>query len=234
MDNDSSPDEKEFPGLFEAAAKFSKKEIESSESEEKTKKIEKLLKKSDKDKKDKKEKETKYEALGGDESDEESKLFRSPSKSSKKKTFKFPSTRKEKSREKSREKEDPKEVKDAVDGKDKKKESKIKSKDKDKKEKKSKSGSLTSADDFDLIPIFGVSLGLAVERSRCHDNVNIPQVVRHCIDFLQENLQNEQIYKTEGVKTKLQQLKKSYNNREANGDDLDVPTACSLLKMFLK
>lgn len=35
-------------------------------------------------------------------------------------------------------------------------------------------------------PIFGVALSLAVERSRCHDGVEIPLVVRECIDQIQE------------------------------------------------
>ena len=87
----------------------------------------------------------------------------------------------------------------------------------------------------DVQPIFGVSLGLAVERSRCHDNIKMPMVVRDCIDFLQEHgLQSDQIYKTEGVKTRLQQLKRCYNNRDSQGEELDVPTACSLLKFYLQ
>jgi RalA-binding protein 1 len=65
--------------------------------------------------------------------------------------------------------------------------------------------------------------------------VKIPIVVRDCIDYLQEHgLQSEQIYKTEGVKTRLQHLKKCYNNRESQGEELDVPTACSLLKTYLQ
>jgi RalA-binding protein 1 len=86
----------------------------------------------------------------------------------------------------------------------------------------------------DIQPIFGVSLGLAVERSRCHDSVKLPLVVRDCIDYLQEHgLSSEQIYKMEGVKTRLQNLKKCYNNRESHGEEFDVPTACSLLKSYL-
>jgi RalA-binding protein 1 len=83
--------------------------------------------------------------------------------------------------------------------------------------------------------VFGVSLGLSLERSRCHDQINLPLVVRDCIDYLQENLTNEQIYKVDGLKPKLQNLKKLYNNRESMGiADFDVATACGLLKMFLK
>lgn len=62
-------------------------------------------------------------------------------------------------------------------------------------------------------------------------------VVRDCIDFLQESqeLINESVYKGEPLKSKLQHLKKLYNNRESNGfADLDVQSAAGLLKMFLK
>lgn len=178
--------------------------------------------------------------------------FRSPSKSAKKsKAFKFPIKNKEK-REKSRDKEkidkeskdkdskdvnETKEKKKDKDKKEKDKKEKNKDKDKDKKDKKSKQGSVSEEcmDLGDAQPIFGVSLGLAVERSRCHDHVNLPLIVRDCIDYLQENgLQSEQIYKTETVKQRLQQLKKLYNNRESDTADFDIPTACGLLKLYLK
>lgn len=193
-----------------------------------------------KDKKDKKDRG--YAALNSSE-EEESK---SPSKSSKKiKAFKFPTKSKEK-REKSRDKEKPeKEVRDTntldkKKEKDKKeKKDKVKDKDKDKKEKKSKQTSVNSDEILDLgdaQPIFGVSLGLAVERSRCHDNINLPLVVRDCIDYIQEHgLGTDQVYKVDTIKGRLQQLKKLYNNRESNGtNDFDVATACCLLKLFLK
>ena len=86
---------------------------------------------------------------------------------------------------------------------------------------------------LDIQPIFGVSLGLALERSRCHDGVKIPLVVRDCIDFLQENLNSEQIYKVDGIKTRIQHLKKCYNNRERYSEELDVATASTLLKTFI-
>lgn len=58
--------------------------------------------------------------------------------------------------------------------------------------------------------------------------------MRNCIDFLQEHgMQSDALYKTEGVKTRVQHLKKCYNNRESQGEELDVPTACSLLKLYL-
>lgn len=256
MDLDSSsPDEKEFPGLYERNASKSKKgggEENESNSSENTK-----LDRKDKDKKSKEKKDRQfYEALGGEseEDDPEAKLFRSPSKSKKSKTFKFPtSSSKKEKREKSRE---PIDVPDGT--KDKKLKDDLKAdKKKAKKEKKSKSNSLTSGDVFelggelrnagfsidsneifnvsDIQPIFGVSLGLAVERSRCHDSIKMPLVVRNCIDHLQEHgMHSEQIYKTEGVKTRIQHLKKCYNNRESQGEELDVPTACTLLKTYLQ
>lgn len=230
--DDSSTDEQEFPGLYEKGKKIVE-ENESNSSEN----FDKVLKKSSKkDKKDKKEKSDRqsYETLGADSDDDgEGKLFRSPSKSKKSKTFKFPSTKKEK-REKSREPD----VKDVVDSKDKKekKEKHKDQKDKDKKEKKkdkekTKAG---SSDEADLIfPVFGMSLGLAVERSKCHDGVKLPLVVRNCIDYLQENLNSEQLYKADGLKTRLQQLKKCYNNREPISEEFDVVTASSLLKTYI-
>lgn len=226
--DDSSTDEQEFPGLYEKGKKtVDENESNSSENFEKSKKTSK------KDKKDKKEK---YEALGADsDEDGESRLFRSPSKSKKSKTFKFPSSVKKEKREKSRE------PIDTPDGKDKKSKEKEKHKDhkeKDKKEKKkekekSKTSGAASDDPGDLLPIFGMSLGLAVERSKCHDGVKLPLVVRDCIDFLQENLNSDQIYKVEGVKTRIQNLKKCYNNRDPITEVMDVATASSLLKTYI-
>lgn len=36
------------------------------------------------------------------------------------------------------------------------------------------------------LPIFGVPLSVAVERSKCHDGVDIPLIIRNCIDHIQE------------------------------------------------
>ena len=37
------------------------------------------------------------------------------------------------------------------------------------------------------LPIFGAPLDLAVERSRCHDGIDLPVVVRHCIDYMEDH-----------------------------------------------
>lgn len=139
--------------------------------------------------------------------------------------------------------------KDKKDKKEKEKEKKDKSvKDKDKKDKKSKHGTGNPSAvggllaDTELLelgdaqPIFGVSLGLAVERSRCHDQVNLPLVVRDCIDYLQASgLHSAELYRVDAGKQRLQQLRRAYNNRESLGTaDWDVPTACGLLKLFFR
>lgn len=89
---------------------------------------------------------------------------------------------------------------------------------------------------LDVQPIFGVPLELSVEHNKCHDNICLPIVVRNCIDYIQGyGLQSDQLYKIECSKVKLQHLKKLYNNHEnVMLDDLDVPTACTLLKSYLR
>ncbi|XP_073825259.1 ral interacting protein isoform X2 [Musca autumnalis] len=192
---------------------------------------------------------------------------RSPSKSKKSKTFKFTTSKSKDKREKSRDKEkldkdhkDDDKQKDKLDKdkhgdkdkekehkkkdkdkKDKKEKSKDKEKDKERKDKKEKvkhQSSINSEEVLELCsPVFGVSVSLATERSRCHDGLDLPLVVRDCIDYLQEHgLKNDQIYRVEPTKTRLQHFKRLYNNRErlTESDELDVPTACGLLKLFLK
>ncbi|XP_034112333.1 ralA-binding protein 1 isoform X2 [Drosophila albomicans] len=123
------------------------------------------------------------------------------------------------------------------------KDKKDKSDKKDKKDKKSKQTQLEDAAGVEEVlalgyPIFGVSVSLATERSRCHDGIDLPLVVRDCIDFLQQkqSLKCEQIYKVEPIKTRLLHYKRLYNNREhdATVDELNIPTACSLLKLFFR
>lgn len=160
-------------------------------------------------------------------------ICRSPSKGKKSKSFKFSSKSKEK-REKSREKE--------KDGTDKKKEKEKKSdrrtdRDKNKVEKKERKckhddcGSIA-----EVLPIFGVSLELAVERSRCHDGVDIPLPLRNCIDFIETyGITMENLYKISGAKSKVAQIRKMYNNREyVDLTNHEIPTVTSLLKMFLR
>ncbi|XP_052850898.1 ralA-binding protein 1 [Drosophila gunungcola] len=246
MDFDS-PEEKEFPGLYaseaaDAKSKKSKEESDFSEDHEHSKKD--LLIGRRKDKKDKG-KDRGYAALGGESSPEEELETKSPSKSKKSKTFKFTSSKSKEKREKSRDKAD-KEAKHAEEEPHPPPAPKVKDKKADKKDKKDKKSKQLSQQQDEAsaaeevlalgYPVFGVSVSLATERSRCHDGVDIPLVVRDCIDFLQDHLKCEQIYKIEPIKTRLMHFKRLYNNREHDSavDELNLPTACSLLKLFLR
>lgn len=35
-------------------------------------------------------------------------------------------------------------------------------------------------------PIFGIPLALAVERNKSHDGIELPAIVRECIDYVEE------------------------------------------------
>lgn len=88
----------------------------------------------------------------------------------------------------------------------------------------------------DVLPIFGVSLELSVERSKCHDGINLPLPVRNCIDYVQEHgISVENVYKIDGLKSKILHIKKMYNQREdVHLTEYDVATATSVLKMFFR
>ncbi|KAH8419149.1 hypothetical protein KR222_006732 [Zaprionus bogoriensis] len=153
------------------------------------------------------------------------------------------STKKDKEKDKEKERHHDEKEHKKKDKERKEKDKKDKSDKKDKKDKKSKQNQLDDTCGVDEVlalgyPIFGVSISLATERSRCHDGVDLPLVVRDCIDYLQQeqSLRCEQIYKVEPIKTRLLHYKRLYNNREydASVDELNIPTACSLLKLFLR
>ncbi|XP_037814240.1 ralA-binding protein 1 isoform X2 [Lucilia sericata] len=184
--------------------------------------------------KDKREKSRDKEKLDKDQKDEE-KIKEKGDKSDKDKHGE-----KEKDKEKDKDKEHKKKDKDKKD-KDKKDKSKDKDKEKDRKDKKDKAKQQTSISSEEVLelgsPVFGVSVSLATERSRCHDGIELPLVVRDCIDYLQEyGLKSEQIYRVEPMKTRLLHFKRLYNSRERQPetDVLDIPTACGLLKLFIK
>jgi len=42
--------------------------------------------------------------------------------------------------------------------------------------------------------VFGVSLAVAIDRSPCHDGIQLPIVVRECIDYVEEFGINQQYY----------------------------------------
>ncbi|XP_011860711.1 PREDICTED: ralA-binding protein 1 [Vollenhovia emeryi] len=243
MDFESPDVEKEFPGLYasESARKSNESDFSDEGSHDKHSKKE-LLGGKRKDKKDRKDRG--YATLEGESSPDEDQETKSPSKSKKTKAFKFPS--KKEKREKSREKEVKE--KDAEKEKDKKKKEKDekdvdkekrKDKDKDKSKQKLKDRKKGKHEGLDIgeeQPIFGISLHLAIERSCCHDGVKLPLVVRDCIDYVEEHGMNvEGLYKVPGVKSKVQHLKKLYNNREpVNISEFEPTVATSLLILFLR
>ncbi|XP_029171449.1 ralA-binding protein 1 [Nylanderia fulva] len=246
MDFESPDVEKEFPGLYasESARKSNESDFSDEGSHDKHSKKE-LLGGKRKDKKDRKDRG--YATLEGESSPDEDQETKSPSKSKKTKAFKFPS--KKEKREKSREKEAKE--KDTEKEKDKKKKDKDekdvdkekrKDKDKDKSKQKlkdRKKGKHTGGEGSDIgeeQPVFGVSLHLAVERSCCHDGIELPLVVRDCIDYVEEHGMNvEGLYKVPGVKSKVQYLKKLYNHREpVNISEFEPTVATSLLILFLR
>lgn len=237
MDFESPDVEKDFPGLY--ASESGKKSNESDFSDETHDKISKkdLLIGKRKDKKDSK-KDRGYATLEGESSPEEDVDVKSPSKSKKSKPFKFPSAKKEK-REKSREKDikdkdvDKEKDKKKENDREKKKDAKVKLK---LKEKKKLKHSEESCDVGEEQPIFGVPLHTAVERNKCHDGVEIPLVVRDCIDLVQEiGLNVEGVYKLSGIKSRVQHVRRLYNQREPVClSDYDLPVATSLLKTFLR
>ncbi|XP_017886470.1 ralA-binding protein 1 isoform X1 [Ceratina calcarata] len=246
MDFESPDVAKEFPGLYasESAKRSNESDFSDDGGHEKHSKKD-LLGGKRKEKKDRKDRG--YATLEGESSPDEDQETKSPSKSKKTKAFKFPS--KKEKREKSREKEGKE--KDGEKEKEKKKKDKDdkdvekekrKEKEKDKAKQKSKDrkkGKHAGEDGLDIgeeQPVFGVSLHLAVERSRCHDGVELPLVVRDCIDFVEEHGMNvESLYKVPGVKSKVQYLKKLYNHREpVNLSEFEPTVATSLLILFLR
>ncbi|XP_008547305.1 ralA-binding protein 1 [Microplitis demolitor] len=241
MDFESPDVEKEFPGLYasESARKSNESDFSDDGSHDKHSKKELLGKK--KDKKDRKDRG--YATLEGESSPDEDQETKSPSKSKKTKTFKFPSKKREKSREKdSKEKETDKDKdkdkkkrdKDEKEDKDKRKD---KDKDKDKLKYKLKDRKKKHDEDIgEVQPIFGVSLQLAVERSRCHDGIELPLVVRNCIDYIEEfGMTTEGLYRVPGVKSKVQHFKKLYNQRDnVNTAEFEPTVATSLLILFFR
>ena len=83
--------------------------------------------------------------------------------------------------------------------------------------------------------IFGVPLEVAVERQKCHDAIALPMVVRLCIDYVEENgLMLEGIYRSSGVKSKVNKLRVAFNSRTCSGinlNDYEPAVVASVLKL---
>lgn len=86
--------------------------------------------------------------------------------------------------------------------------------------------------------IFGVPLEVAVERQRCHDGIPLPMVVRLCIDYVEDNgLMLEGIYRSSGVKSKVNKLRVAFNSRTCSGvnlNDYEPAVVASVLKLYIR
>ena len=86
--------------------------------------------------------------------------------------------------------------------------------------------------------IFGVPLEVAVERQKCHDGIPLPMVVRLCIDYVEENgLMLEGIYRSSGVKSKVNKLRLAFNSRTCSGvnlSDYEPAVVASVLKLYVR
>ncbi|GAB6019388.1 hypothetical protein CHUAL_000972 [Chamberlinius hualienensis] len=100
--------------------------------------------------------------------------------------------------------------------------------------KKSKHGDDENEKDEHII--FGVPLHLAVERSKCHDGIELPAVVRECIDYIEEHgLSCEGIYRLSGVKSKVQKLRHQIDHGVRVCLCENEPhIVASLLKLYLR
>ncbi|GBL72419.1 RalA-binding protein 1 [Araneus ventricosus] len=246
MDFESPDVAKDFPGLY---ASDSMKRSQSRDSdysdEEKTSRKDLLGKK--KDKKESK-KDKGYVVFEGESSGDEFDEARSPGKGKKSKSsaFKFPGKDKKDKHSKSKDAKEKKEEKEKVckkESKEGRKDSKecekikIKKKKESKllkiKDKKKKSIDQEVKEDK---PIFGVPLAIAVEISKSHDGIELPVVVRECIDYIEEHgLACEGIYKISGLKSKVRKLKDQYNRREkVYLYEHEPHIVASLLKQFLR
>ncbi|XP_071943357.1 uncharacterized protein [Antedon mediterranea] len=156
---------------------------------------------------------------------------------------------KEKDKEKQKEKQKPK-AKDR--SKEKEKERKVskskeggrsRSKSKDNKDTKIKKQSSTaglesqSTEPVEPRPVFGVDLVLAVDRSNPHDGIQLPLIVRDCIDYIEANgMYVEGIYRLSGVKSRIDALRTAYDTAGEDVDltDQDPHIVAGLLKLFLR
>ncbi|XP_029824048.3 ralA-binding protein 1 isoform X1 [Ixodes scapularis] len=230
MDFESPDVEKDFPGLYasESIGKSQERDANYSD-EEKVSKKELLIGKL-KDKKEKKDKG--YVAFEGESSDGEMDESKGKGKKSKA-PFKFPGKEKKEKSLKSKDSKDGPKSKDSKEAKkDPDRDSKKKKESKVKLGKKKKKHELEKAEN----PIFGVPLLTALERNPSHDGVELPALVRECIDYIEEHgMTCEGIYRMSGVKSKVQQLRARCNRHESLCLSEHEPhVVASLLKQFLR
>ncbi|KAK7073247.1 RalA-binding protein 1 [Halocaridina rubra] len=249
MDFESPDVEKEFPGLYGSESSRRSDSDYGDSGHERGSKKELLRNK-------KKEKKVSYAALGEDSSAEEMDVSdtRNPLKPKKPKSFKFlhkkdkedkdekkeEKKKDDRQKEKLEKKEEKRKEKEEKKGdkkkKEKEKEERRREKEEKKRLKKDKKKKAEDICDEEELPVFGVPLSLAVERCQSHDGIQLPTIVRDCIDYLEENgLHCEGIYRLSGMKSKVQQLRRLYNSGEpVRLLDQEPHVVASLLKQYLR
>ncbi|XP_050704725.1 ralA-binding protein 1-like isoform X4 [Eriocheir sinensis] len=233
MDFESPHVEKEFPGLYASeSSRRSNSDYGDSGHERGGKK--ELLRSKKKERNDKK-KDKGYTALGEDSSpdDMEGQDTRNPLKPKKQKSFKFLHKREKEEKEDRKEEKRKEKVERKIDKRKEKVErrkeeggEKMFKKDKKKKEEQEE----------EEVPVFGVPLCLAVQRCPAHDGIQLPAIVRECIDQIEEwGLHCEGIYRLSGVKSKAHQLRRLYNTGEAvRLCDQEPHVIASFIKQYLR
>ncbi|XP_055059558.1 ralA-binding protein 1 [Misgurnus anguillicaudatus] len=85
-------------------------------------------------------------------------------------------------------------------------------------------------------PIFGAPLGEAVRRTALYDGIQLPAVFRECLDYIESyGMKCEGIYRVSGMKSKVDELKASYDREECPClEEYDPHTVASLLKQYLR
>ncbi|PIK57897.1 putative ralA-binding protein 1 isoform X3 [Apostichopus japonicus] len=85
-------------------------------------------------------------------------------------------------------------------------------------------------------PIFGVELEDAVKQSKSLDGIELPLIIRECIDHVEGfGLDTPGIYRISGIKSKIEALKNSYNSgRGVDLKEYDVTVVTGLLKQYLR
>ncbi|XP_059351189.1 ralA-binding protein 1-like isoform X2 [Daphnia carinata] len=213
LEGESSPEESEME--VKSPFKGKKRSFKFSSRKEKKSKDEEKEKKKEKDRKLSKESDISPKELR----EETSKVEKTDKKKDKKEKEKETKVKEKETKVKDKEKDvKSKDIKN-----------KLKIKDKMKKTKPH-----TSLEDD--LPVFGVPLELAIQRSGSHDGIDLPVVVRCCIDYIEDyGLQQEGIFRSSGLKTRVVELRRAYNNREnVVLKDVDPPIVASLLKQYLR
>uniref|UniRef100_A0A7N8WIY9 RalA binding protein 1 n=1 Tax=Mastacembelus armatus TaxID=205130 RepID=A0A7N8WIY9_9TELE len=109
------------------------------------------------------------------------------------------------------------------------------------KEKKKKKKPTTEAEPVPVEtptfrPIFGAPLAEAIKRTALYDGIQLPAIFRECVDYIENyGMKCEGIYRVSGMKSKVDELKASYDREECPClEEYDPHTVASLLKQYLR